>query len=169
MADSYEINGVILTPQGGGWYSISHPSLPDPVREQGKEAAEARAQIIAAGLAAMSTATVVAEGDGADFAPPIPGGASAEFRRTLDPSVKAALPYRMIDIILEENPEIPPTGLFIQHNYRPYVIVPGTPVSVPEFLVDVLDAAVAASAVTDPTTGRVLTYRDRMRYPYRRL
>jgi len=72
-------------------------------------------------------------------------------------------------ILLEENDEIPPTGLYLGHNGTGYLLRPGEPVSVPSFLLGVLDAAVMTVAVTDPQTKRVIGYRDRMRYPYRRV
>lgn len=53
MSDSYEIDGVTLTPTGGGWYELAHVSIPDGEKIQGKEHADARAKIIA-GAATLS-------------------------------------------------------------------------------------------------------------------
>jgi hypothetical protein len=72
-------------------------------------------------------------------------------------------------IILEENDDIPPTGLFVSHNGNPYLIRCGEPVQVPEFILDILDHAITTVSITDPTTRRVVGHRDRMRYSYRRV
>lgn len=72
-------------------------------------------------------------------------------------------------IVLEDNDDIPPTGLYLGHNGTGYLLVPGEPVSVPGFLLEILDHAVTSSAVTDPKTKRVIGHRDRMRFPYRRV
>lgn len=72
-------------------------------------------------------------------------------------------------IVLEENENIPPTGQFVSHNGRSYVIVPGEEVTVPEFLLEVLDNAQMASAIVDSKSQKVLGYRTRSRFPYRRL
>lgn len=72
-------------------------------------------------------------------------------------------------IVLEENENIPPTGQFVAHNGRSYVIVPGEEVTVPEFLLEVLDNAQMASAIVDSKSQKVLGYRTRSRFPYRRL
>lgn len=76
---------------------------------------------------------------------------------------------KRVKIWLEENDDIPPTGLPLGHNGTSYIICPGEEVSVPEFLIEVLDHAVMAMPVKDPQTQRVIGYRDRLRYPYRRL
>lgn len=76
---------------------------------------------------------------------------------------------KRVKILLEENDDIPPTGLPLGHNGTSYVIVPGEPVEVPEFLLDILDSAVMSGPQVDPQTRRVIGYRDRLRFPYRRL
>jgi hypothetical protein len=72
-------------------------------------------------------------------------------------------------IILEENDDIPPTGLFLGHNGVGFLIVAGEPVSVPAHVLGVLDSAVQSMPVIDPTTKRVIGHRERMRFPYRRV
>ena len=72
-------------------------------------------------------------------------------------------------ILVEENDDIPPTGLYVGHNGTGYLIRAGEPVSVPTFLLGVLDAAVATVPVTDPTTRRIIGHRERMRFPYRKV
>lgn len=76
---------------------------------------------------------------------------------------------KKVKILVEENDDIPPTGLPIGHNGTAYVIKPGEPVEVPQFILDILDNAVMSVPVTDPATKQVVGYRERLRYSYRRL
>lgn len=76
---------------------------------------------------------------------------------------------KMTWIVLEENEDIPPTGLPIGHNGNAWIIVPGEPVQVPEHVLNVLDTAVMSSPQIDPVSRQVLGYRERMRFPYRRV
>src|SRR5690348_2508867 len=72
-------------------------------------------------------------------------------------------------IQLEENEEIPPTGLFIGHNGTGYLLEPSKPLHVPLHVLEKLDHAVITVPVVDPTTKRVIGHRERMRFPYRRV
>lgn len=82
-------------------------------------------------------------------------------------SVKDAKKPDTVRIVLEENDDIPPTGLFLGHNGTSYVLRPGEPADVPRKLIEILDNAVMSAPQTDPQTKQVVGYRDRMRYPYR--
>lgn len=85
---------------------------------------------------------------------------------------KAAKPIPRPDtvrIILEEDDNIPPTGLFVGVNGKGYLIAPGEVVDVPQSVVEVLDHAVMATPQLDPATKQVAGYRERMRYAYRRV
>jgi hypothetical protein len=267
MSDSYEINGVKITPYGGGYYDLTHPSLAAPERVRGKETADARAAAIAAASPrqdggdddgnaplrqgdiaavpqppaditstqtldgkdagenapepapkpspeAQQAASMAADQDISDLdpeprkgedprdaqirvmqaqmrsvlealqnvttvqatqAPPIdqvPHSIPRQFSGEMDAATKKALKSAGVGvstIILEENESIPPTGLFIGHNGRSYMIKPGEKVDVPDFLISVLDDAVMSSPLVDASTQKVLGYRDRSKYPYRRV
>jgi len=71
-----------------------------------------------------------------------------------------------INIILEENEHIPPSGQFVGVNGVGYLIKPGVPVSVPESVLSVLDDAIMSVPVKDQN-DTVIGYRDRLRFPYR--
>ena len=72
-------------------------------------------------------------------------------------------------IVLEEDPGIPPVGLFIQPNGKPYILMPGVEAWVPQEVISVLNDAVTAVPIVDPQTQRVTGYRSRLRFPYRRI
>jgi hypothetical protein len=76
---------------------------------------------------------------------------------------------KLVRIVLEESDTIPPTGLFLGLNGRGYIIKPGEVVDVPQGLIDILDNAIMSTPMQDPNSGQVIGYRDRSRYPYRRI
>ena len=222
MSDSYDVNGVTVTPLGGGFYELKHPSIESDgniEKVRGKETADARAAEIAkaaipaedhmeqqpndlsdvppppgasatpadpnpeleamrerlalmeahfAGLIASGVTTVVAE------APSTAGqvlvGLPTQFTGDLSKEAKKALKAAGLGytkIILEESSDIPPTGLFVGHNGRGYMIQPGVPVDVPDFVLGVLNDAKMSAPVVDSKSMKVLGYRERMKYPYR--
>lgn len=88
---------------------------------------------------------------------------------TLDTTAKAkavAKP-KTIRIILEENDNIPPTGLFVGENGRGYLIRPGEEVDVPPGVVEILANAIVSVPTIDPQSLQVIGYRDKMMYPHR--
>ena len=72
-------------------------------------------------------------------------------------------------IILEEDTAIPPTGLFISANGRPYLLMAGIEASVPQEVISVLYDAVISVPIISPQTQQVTGYRSRLRFPYRRV
>ena len=74
-----------------------------------------------------------------------------------------------VKIILEENDNIPPNGQYFGVNGKGFIIRPGEVVNVPLGLLSVLDSAVESRPVISPLTRQTTGYRDRLRYPYRRV
>lgn len=94
--------------------------------------------------------------------PPPPGAAPA--------SPAAQAPIGMPDykwVILDDNDDIPPTGLFVGHNGTGFLIQTGVPARVPVHVLGVLDDAIMDAPVLDPKTRQVIGYRPRPRYTYR--
>lgn len=159
---------VKATHTGGGWWKIEAPWLEAPEKVQGEDAAKQRVAELVAEAAAN-------EDSGEEEIPVTPEGvdtreAPASYTRKLNRTQKKAVGLGKIPtkrIILEENDEIPPTGLYLGHNGRGYMILPGVEVDVPTFLIEILDNAVKAAPLVDPQTKQVVGWRNRMRYPYR--
>jgi len=72
---------------------------------------------------------------------------------------------KRVRIFLEENDEIPPTGLFMSVNGVGYVLRPGEEADVPEFLLEVLDHAEVSTPRTEG--DQIKGYKSRSRFPYR--
>jgi len=93
-------------------------------------------------------------------------------RRSKPTSPDAAAPVqaapKRIRILLEENDNIPPTGLFIGVNGRSYLLVPGEEVAVPPEVVEALNDAVEDIPRVD-SSNNVVDYRKKMRFPFRLL
>ena len=83
------------------------------------------------------------------------------------PAKQRRAPVQRIKIVVEENEDIPPTGLPIGLNGKAYIIRPGEEVMVPMGVKEVLDQAITSVPQVDPSTRQVVGYRDRLRYPYR--
>jgi hypothetical protein len=72
---------------------------------------------------------------------------------------------RRVDIMLEENDKIPPTGQPIGVNGFLCLLRPGERASVPMGLLDVLNNAVEDVPVMDG--DQITSYRQKLRFPYR--
>jgi len=221
MTDTYDHKGVTITPQPGGFYELSHPSLSEPIRERGKEKAEQRADEIAAANPGPDVDSTIPPQGTLPEMPPVPPlepqaqeaselkemreqmlamqarieeltaagvrtvgvvgdadqpsstlGAPSAYSGEMPEGARKLLEqqgHKILKIVLEENENIPPTGLFLGHNGRGYMIQPGVPVDVPDFLVGILNDAVTSAPIVDPSTKKVVGYRDRLKYPYRQV
>lgn len=69
-------------------------------------------------------------------------------------------------INLDENESIPPTGLFIGHNGKGYLLRAGEEANVPTEVIQILRDAIVSIPQTDGS-GTVIGYRDRPKYPFR--
>lgn len=74
---------------------------------------------------------------------------------------------KAVTVMFEETDEIPPTGQFISINGDAFVIVPGEEVTVPDFLLAHVDNCISGRPVVNPQTRKVVSYRNRSRFPYR--
>lgn len=121
-----------------------------------------------------TTVTVQVE-EGAAPPPPasaIPAGVPRSFEGDMSKADKKLLKKSGLGytkIVLEEQDDIPPTGLFVSHNGRGYQISAGVEVDVPDFILDVLKDAKMSAPIVDSKTRKVVGYRDRMKYPFRQV
>lgn len=76
---------------------------------------------------------------------------------------------KTIRIILEENENCGPNGQPVSLNGKAYMIRPGEPVDVPPGILEILDNATMSVPIKDPQTMKVVGYRNRQRFPYRRV
>lgn len=72
-------------------------------------------------------------------------------------------------IMIEEHPDIPPTGLFVGVNGYGYLIKAGVPIDCPISVIEVLDNAIVNMPVVNPSTLQVTGSRERRRFTYREL
>jgi hypothetical protein len=70
-------------------------------------------------------------------------------------------------VVLDDNDDIPPTGLFVGHNGVGFMLQTGVPAFVPEYVLGILDDAIMDAPVIDPKTRQIIGYRPRPRYTYR--
>lgn len=70
-----------------------------------------------------------------------------------------------VRIKLAHSRDIPPSGLYLGHNGRGYLLKPGVEADVPEFLLDILDNAVQTVPVTG-TNGKVESWEEQPRFMY---
>lgn len=70
-------------------------------------------------------------------------------------------------IVLDDNDDIPPTGLFVGHNGIGFMVQTGVPAYVPVHVLGILDDAIMDAPIIDPKTRQVVGYRPRPRYTYR--
>lgn len=114
-------------------------------------------------------AASVAEVLGSNLGDEVP----SEFRIEMDTSDAKGASRKAVDkeeriwIILEDQDDMPPGGVFLSANGKGYKLLPGVEAYVPKCLTHILDCAVLSSPVLDEVTRQVIRYRDRLRYPYR--
>jgi hypothetical protein len=90
---------------------------------------------------------------------------SEAVRRTAS-AKNAEVKEKRIWIQLEDNDDIPPGGQFIGVNGYGYKLQAGVPALCPESVLNVLDCAIMSVAVKNGQ-DQVVSYRDRLRFPYR--
>lgn len=81
----------------------------------------------------------------------------------------APAPYqgKRVWIELQDGEHINPTGQFIGHNGRGFMLKAGEPALVPPEIINILNDAVYDAPIVDPTTQQILGYRKRLRFAYR--
>jgi hypothetical protein len=86
---------------------------------------------------------------------------------TLTAKPKGMVKADTVRVVLEENDNIPPTGLFVGENGRGYLIRAGEEVDIPIGVLEILTNAVVSVPTVDPQTLQVIGHRDKLLYPYR--
>jgi hypothetical protein len=81
-------------------------------------------------------------------------------------AAKTASQIKRFKIVLEDNENAPPGGVFVGCDGVGYLIQPGMEVEVPESVLNVLDDAIMSVPMVD-LGRRVVGYKDRLRFPYR--
>src|SRR5690242_4579419 len=71
-------------------------------------------------------------------------------------------------VVIEDHPDIPPTGLPLSVNGEAVLVMPGEPVHLANRFVEVLENAIMGAPVTDKG-GKVVGYRERHRFGFRRV
>lgn len=122
---------------------------------------------IQAQLDELARLKAVMAAQAADAASSIRVQKAGDFNPTPRPKAPVPAAIKRIRIVLEESVEIPPTGLFIQANGRPYLLLPSMEADVPPEVVNVLNDAVTSTPVMDTMTQQVKGFRNKLRFPYR--
>lgn len=72
-------------------------------------------------------------------------------------------------IMVEEDPDIPPTGLFVGVNGYGYLLKPGVVIDAPLAVIEVLDNAIVSVPTVNPHTLQITGSRERRRFSYRNM
>jgi len=80
---------------------------------------------------------------------------------------RPSVPAGRVRIFLEEDENIPPTGLYVGHNGMSYMLRPGMEMNVPLGVLEILDNAVVSVPVVNPVSRQTIGYRSKRRYSYR--
>jgi hypothetical protein len=109
----------------------------------------------------------VQQGSPPPRAPLMEGVVAVKRRRRAQPEVQAApVNTGRTWIVLEENIDIPPTGLYVSGNGHSYMIRAGEEVFVPNLVIEILNNAITMVPVLDQSQ-KVVGHRKKMRFPYR--
>lgn len=96
-------------------------------------------------------------------------GSNVPATEPVKPTVSTVLKEKTVRIILDENDNIPPPGLFIGLNGRTFMVKPGHEVDVPIGVVEILDNAIEQRPVISPLTRQCTGWTKRRRYGYQRI
>jgi hypothetical protein len=73
---------------------------------------------------------------------------------------------KRIWIVLTDNDQIPPTGLFLGHNGIGFMLRANIPAEVPVELLGILNNAIWDAPEVDQVTKQIIRYTPRLRFPY---